>query len=51
MIKLDINRADKRWDNERAKLRRDSNKHRKFTGVLRENLEAQKRSNQWKVVK
>lgn len=51
MAKIQLGKADTKWDNERAKIRRESNRDRKFTGVLRDNLEAQKRSNQWKVTK
>lgn len=51
MAKMQLGKADTKWDNERAKMVRESNRDRKFTGVLRDNLEGQKRSNQWKVTK
>jgi len=51
MAKLQIGKADTKWDNERAKMVRESNTNRKFAGVLREQYEGQKRSNQWKVTK
>lgn len=51
MAKIQLGTADRRWDNERAKMVRESNRDRKFTGVLRDNLEGQKRNNQWKVTK
>ena len=51
MAKLQIGKADTKWDNERAKMKRESNLNRKFTGILREQYEGQKRVNQWKVTK
>lgn len=51
MIKLEINKADRRWDNERAALKRKSAQDRRRGGFLSENLEAYRRNAQWKVVK
>lgn len=51
MAKLQLGKADTKWDNERARMVRESNTNRKFAGVLREQYEGQKRSNQWKVTK
>ena len=51
MTKLEINKADRRWDNERAALKRKSAQDRRRGGFLSENLEAYRRNAQWKVVK
>lgn len=51
MAKLQLGKEDRKWDSERAKMRRESNLNRKFGGVLRENFERHNRNNQWKVTK
>jgi len=51
MSKLQCSKKNTKWDAEKAKLRKQSNFDRKRTGVFHENLENQKRSNQWKVTK
>ena len=51
MAKIQLGRQDRKWDNERAKMRRESNLNRKLAGVLREQHEGHNRNNQWKVTK
>jgi len=51
MTKIQLGKANTKWDSERAKMRRESNTNRRFAGVLQNNWEGQKRNAQWKVVK
>ena len=51
MAKLKCSNKNTKWDREKTQLQKESNRDRKRGGILYENWEAQKRSNQWNVTK
>lgn len=51
MVKIQLGGQDRRWDNERAAMRKKSNADRVKAGLLRGEYESHLRNNQWKVTK
>lgn len=51
MVKIQLGKQDRRWDNERKALKKKSNADRIKAGLLREDYEKNLRNNQWKVTK
>lgn len=51
MVKIRLGGQDRKWDNERAALKRTSNLDRSRAGHLREDYEKHLRNNQWHVTK
>ena len=51
MVKIQLGKQDRRWDNERAAMKRKSNADRVKAGLLRGEYETHLRNNQWKVTK
>lgn len=51
MAKIKLGQQDRKWDNERAAMRKKSNADRVKAGLLRGEYETHLRNNQWKVTK
>lgn len=51
MVKIQLGKQDRRWDNERLAMKRKSNADRVKAGLLRGEYETHLRNNQWKVTK